>query len=89
MLPADVPAELVVTLEPNVYWGGVFYATHGTPHDPDAHVPVVFYGPWFAPGRYTTTVRVVDMAPTLAQVLNVRPTEELDGRVLTQAIRKR
>jgi arylsulfatase A-like enzyme len=89
MLPPDVPAELVVTLEPNVYWGGVFYATHGTPHDPDAHVPVIFYGPWFAPGRYTTTVRVVDMAPTLAQVLNVRPTEELDGRVLTQAIRKR
>ncbi len=89
MLPPDVPAELVVTLEPNVYWGGVFYATHGTPHDPDAHVPVIFYGPWFAPGRYTTTVRVVDMAPTLAQVLNVRPTEELDGRVLTQALRKR
>src|SRR5918999_3008707 len=88
MLPPDVPAELVVTLEPNVYWGGVFYATHGTPHDPDAHVPVIFYGPWFAPGRYTTTVRVVDMAPTLAQILNVRPTEELDGRVLTQALKK-
>jgi predicted AlkP superfamily pyrophosphatase or phosphodiesterase len=89
MLPLDVPAELVVTLEPNVYWGGVFYATHGTPHDYDAHVPVIFYGPWFAPGRHTTMARVVDMAPTLAQVLNVRPTEELDGRVLSQALRKR
>jgi hypothetical protein len=33
-------------------------------------------------------VRVVDMAPTLAQILNVRPTEELDGHVLTQALRK-
>jgi hypothetical protein len=29
------------------------------------------------------------MAPTLAQVLGVRPTEELDGRVLAQALRKR
>lgn len=89
MLPTDVPAELVVTLEPNVYWGGVFYATHGTPHDADAHVPIVFYGPWFAPGRHTSFVRVVDMAPTLAQVLGVKPTEELDGRVLSQALRKR
>lgn len=89
MLPADMPAELVVTLEPNVYWAGVLYATHGTPHDYDAHVPVIFYGPWFAPGRHTNMVRVVDMAPTLAQVLGVRPTEELDGRVLSQALRKR
>jgi arylsulfatase A-like enzyme len=89
MLPPDVPAELVVTLEPNVYWAGVFYATHGSPHDYDAHVPVIFYGPWFERGRYTNMVRVVDMAPTLAQVLGVRPTEELDGRVLAQALRKR
>jgi arylsulfatase A-like enzyme len=89
MLPTDVPVELVVTLEPNIYLAGVFYATHGTPHDYDAHVPVIFYGPWFERGRYTNKVRVVDMAPTLAQVLGVRPTEELDGRVLTQALRKR
>jgi arylsulfatase A-like enzyme len=88
MIPRDVPAELVVTLEPQVYWSGVFYATHGTPHDYDAHVPLIFYGPWFAPGRYPTMSRVVDMAPTLAEVLGVRPTEELDGRVLSQALRK-
>jgi hypothetical protein len=89
MLPPDMPAELVVTLEPNVYWAGVFYATHGSPHDYDAHVPVIFYGPWFERGRYTNTVRVVDMAPTVAQVLGVRPTEPLDGRVLSNALRKR
>jgi predicted AlkP superfamily pyrophosphatase or phosphodiesterase len=89
MIPPDVPAELVVTLEPYVYWAGVTYATHGSPHDYDAQVPVIFYGPWFASGRHSATVRVVDMAPTLAQVLNVRPTEELDGRVLTQALRTR
>jgi predicted AlkP superfamily pyrophosphatase or phosphodiesterase len=89
MLPPDVPAELVVTLEPNIYWAGVFYATHGSPHDPDAHVPIVFYGPWFNTGRYSNVVRVVDIAPTLAQVLGVRPTEELDGRVMGQALRNR
>jgi arylsulfatase A-like enzyme len=88
MLPPDLPAELVVTLEPYVYLAGVTYATHGSPHDYDTHVPVIFYGPWFAPGRYSNTTSVVDMAPTLAQILNVRPTEQLDGRVLTQALRR-
>ena len=89
MLPADLRVELVVTLEPQVYWSYMICAMHGSPHDYDTHVPLIFYGPWFAPGRYTNTVRVVDMAPTLAQVLNVRPTEELDGRVLAQALRRR
>jgi arylsulfatase A-like enzyme len=31
-------------------------------------------------------VLVVDMAPTLADVIGVPPTERLDGRVLRQAI---
>jgi hypothetical protein len=88
MLPRDMPAELVVTLEPNVYWAGVFYATHGSPHDYDTNVPVIFYGPWFERGRHTNMVRVVDMGPTLAYVLGVRPTDELDGRVLSQALRR-
>jgi arylsulfatase A-like enzyme len=89
MVPLDFPAELVVTLEPQVYWSGVFYATHGSPHDYDANVPVIFYGPWFERGRYNDTVRVVDMAPTLAQILGVTPTEQLDGRVLERALKRR
>lgn len=87
MLPPDIPAELVVTPEPGAYWAGVFYATHGSPHDYDAHVPLMFYGPWFATGRYSNMARVVDMAPTLAEILGVRPTEALDGRVLRQALK--
>jgi hypothetical protein len=87
-LPPDLPIELVVTLEP--YWGsggGGGDAQHGTPHDYDAHVPLVFYGGPFRPGRYTDTVRVVDLAPTLAAALGVAPAERVDGRVLSQALR--
>jgi predicted AlkP superfamily pyrophosphatase or phosphodiesterase len=82
-LPPDLPVAAVVTLKPYVYWAGVTYATHGTPHDYDAHVPVIFYGPAFKPGRYTERAAVVDMAPTLAAVVGVPPTERVDGRVLT------
>jgi hypothetical protein len=85
-LPPTVPVDVVVTLRPYWYWvQGV--ATHGTPHDYDAHVPVLFYGSSFKPGKYDEFARVVDMAPTLAAVLNTTPLEKLDGHVLQSSIR--
>jgi hypothetical protein len=86
-LPPDVPATAVVTLRPYWYWGGVNFATHGSPHDVDANVPIVFYGAGIKPGRNTRRALVVDIAPTLAAILGVRPMETLDGRVIREAIR--
>jgi arylsulfatase A-like enzyme len=54
--------------------------------DDDAHVPILLYGPPFEKGRYPAFVRVVDIAPTLAAILGLTPTEPLDGRVLTDAL---
>ncbi|HEU4454039.1 MAG TPA: alkaline phosphatase family protein [Longimicrobium sp.] len=87
MLPPDLPAFALVTLRPGNVWGRATYAQHGAPHDYDTRVPVIFYGPHFRPGKHGRFARVVDIAPTLAHVLRVQPTEPLDGRVLTEAIR--
>jgi predicted AlkP superfamily pyrophosphatase or phosphodiesterase len=87
MFPRDLPYYAVVTVRPGHVWGRGSYAQHGSPHDIDSRVPIIFYGAPFRPGRYDTFVRTVDIAPTLARVLGVRPTEPLDGRVLTQALR--
>lgn len=86
MLPLELPVEAMVTLRPYNYWGPS-NATHGTPHDYDAHVPVIFYGPPFKTGKHDEFARVVDMAPTLAAALNVAPLERLDGHVLRSAFR--
>ncbi|MDQ6926862.1 MAG: alkaline phosphatase family protein [Candidatus Eremiobacteraeota bacterium] len=87
MVSPDLPVEYVATLSPYSVWGSVTYAEHGTPHDYDTHVPVIFYGPPFRPGRYPEFARVVDMAPTLAWIAHVTPSDRLDGRVLRAAIR--
>jgi predicted AlkP superfamily pyrophosphatase or phosphodiesterase len=88
-IPPSLPVVLLVTPKPFVYWQGVNYATHGSPNDADARVPILFYGPGFARGvRRTRTVRVVDMAPTLARRIGVTPAERLDGVVLTDAFRR-
>lgn len=80
------PIDLVITLTRYSYWYRAT-ATHGSPYDQDAHVPIIFYGAGIKPGRYTTFARTVDMAPTLARILGVTPAEQLDGVPLTQAIR--
>lgn len=86
-LPPDAPFELVVTLRPHSVWTNLPFAMHGTPDDLDAKVPIIFYGAPFKPGRYTEVARVVDMAPTLAQLLGVQPGEPLDGHVLRAILR--
>jgi predicted AlkP superfamily pyrophosphatase or phosphodiesterase len=88
MFASDSTYALVVTLTPYSYWGRPGgSAEHGSPYDYDAHVPMIFYGAAFKPGRYAERVRVVDMAPTLARVVGVRPTQTVDGRVITAALR--
>ena len=69
------------------YWAGTPNATHGTPNDEDAHVPLLFWGRGVRAGHYDEFARVVDIAPTLAHVLGIPPLERLDGHVLSRALR--
>ncbi len=88
-IPASLPVVLLVSPKPFVYWQGVTYATHGSPNDRDARVPILFYGSGFARGVVSArTVRVVDIAPTLAQRLGLVPGERLDGVVLRDAFQR-
>ena len=77
-------AILGITLDPFNYIGtGV--ASHGTPHDYDALVGVLFFGRAFRHAKDEGAARVVDMAPTLAHLLGLTPAERLDGQILSRA----
>jgi predicted AlkP superfamily pyrophosphatase or phosphodiesterase len=80
-------ASLVVTLAQYNYWLASYQAQHGSPNDIDVRVPIIFYGRGVRPGRYSEFARVVDMAPTLAAIVGVKPQEQLDGHILQHAIR--
>jgi arylsulfatase A-like enzyme len=84
-LRADAPVELVITLDSLSSWGGNI-ASHGSSYDYDSRVPIIFYGAGVRPGHYPDFVRTVDIAPTLAALAGVKPTERLDGVVLTRAL---
>lgn len=60
-----------------------YAATHGGPWTHDTNVPLMFMGPkWITPGGHDEMVEIVDIAPTLARLLNVRPPDGSEGSVL-------
>lgn len=77
---------VAITLEPFSVFGTGNVATHGSPHDYDARVPIIFWGAGITPGRKAGNARVVDMAPTLAELLGIKPLERLDGVPLRSAL---
>jgi len=88
-VPDNVGAELMVTLEPRFVFGGANSAEHGLPSDDDTHVALLFWGMGIRAGTNTTRVSIVDIAPTLARLLGVEPTEPVQGRVLLEALLRR
>lgn len=80
-------ALAVITIRPYWYWGtGI--ASHGTPHDYDARVPVTFWGAPFSAAQDASSARVVDIGPTFAHLLGITPSEKLDGVVLGRAFKQ-
>ena len=80
----EVPVDLEFVLKP--WWmlgSGASGSTHGSPYPTDTQVPLLFYGPrWIRPGRIDTPVDMVDLAPTLAQLLGVSPPAAAEGKPL-------
>ena len=63
--------------------------SHGTAYPYDTHVPLVFVGAGIPAGSRGEAVRTIDIAPTLAGILGVRPTAEIDGHPLPITLRDR
>ncbi|HUU33306.1 MAG TPA: alkaline phosphatase family protein, partial [Vicinamibacterales bacterium] len=80
-----VPAPNWIFIPGNDATGGDA-TTHGSPHDYDQHVPLVFLGAPFVPGRYQAAVTPADAAPTLAATVGLAMTG-IEGRPLTASAR--
>jgi hypothetical protein len=78
--------DLEIVLEP--YWlRQAEGATHGTPYNYDAHIPLILMGARVQPGEYDARVALNDLAPTLATLVHVEIPAGSSGRVLTEALR--
>ncbi|MET0508760.1 MAG: alkaline phosphatase family protein [Burkholderiaceae bacterium] len=86
----QISGDIVVMNKPNWYLFASpkgYASTHGSPWAYDTNVPLAIYGTsWIKPGKYGDS-ETVDLARTLAHVLNVRPPNGCEGKVLTEALR--
>jgi len=80
-LPRRLSWLVVAAARPGWIWSdGDGSTTHGTSNPDDVGVPIIFSGPGVRTGQFADTVRTVDIAPTLARLLGVKPGGSLDGR---------
>lgn len=78
--------DLVICTTPGDYVGDGNGTGHGTPWAYDSHVPLILSGPGIKSGRYYRTVTLLDLAPTLCQLLGIEyPTGNV-GSPLTEAL---
>jgi predicted AlkP superfamily pyrophosphatase or phosphodiesterase len=79
----DRSGDILIAVKPFVVIGAPtteYPANHGTPNGYDRRVPLIFWGPWKA-GQRHEPVRTVDLAPTLAHELGLKP-GPVDGQAL-------
>lgn len=87
LIPADVEWLIAVSIHDGWIWtGGTTTTDHGTTNLPDVRVPIIVMAPGVSPTRVERPVDVVDLAPTLAALLGIIPTEALDGRPLAEVV---
>lgn len=86
----DVEWLVAVALLPDWTWTtGKNSTGHGSTNPDDVQVPLLFRVPGVAPATVPRRVRTIDIGPTLARVIDVRPTEPVEGVILPEALRGR
>jgi len=85
LLPADYGwLFCAVTVDGYVWSGGGLGAEHSSGNREDIEVPIAFYGAGVPARRVERAASTVDIAPTLARLLGISPTEPIDGQVLPE-----
>ena len=85
----QLSGDIVVVAKPYWYFSSATKGTsHGSPYRYDTNVPLMIMGkPWIKAGNYGTYAEVMDITPTLAHILRVRPPAASEGRILTESLR--
>jgi len=85
LLPADYGWLVSATTKPGYVWSsGGLDAEHSSANQDDIEVPIAFYGKSIAAQKIQRPVSTTDIAPTLAALLGITPTEPVDGHTLTE-----
>jgi len=83
---AERSGDMVILAKPLLVPGGTTGTTHGSPYMYDNHIPVLFYGSMFKPGRYADEFYITDIAATLCSALHIDHPVGSYGKPFVKAI---
>ena len=62
--------------------------SHGSGYSYDTHVPIIFYGNGIQKGSSSKRYEIVDIAPTIANLLQIEAPNSTSGKVVSEALEK-
>jgi hypothetical protein len=84
---AERSGDVVVVFKPfTINWAGKTGTTHGSPYSYDTHVPVIFHGTPFKPGRYADEFYITDFVPTLCAALHINEPPTAIGKPFVKVL---
>ncbi|MEH6407095.1 MAG: alkaline phosphatase PafA, partial [Leeuwenhoekiella sp.] len=78
--------DVFIILDPAVISYQHTGSTHGTALHYDTHVPLIFYGNGVKKGKTYSETYVIDIAPTIAALLNIEAPNGTTGKVITDVL---
>jgi predicted AlkP superfamily pyrophosphatase or phosphodiesterase len=78
--------DVVMILEPGLIEYKLKGTTHGSGYTYDTHVPLLFYGWKIKSGETSGLTDVIDIAPTLSQILGIQPPNGATGKVIEKVL---
>lgn len=78
----DRTPDVAIVVRPGLLVGVPAGTSHGSPHEYDRHVPLVFLGRGVVAGSVARPVRTIDVLPTLVALLGISSTSAFDGEPL-------
>ena len=73
---------------PSTLISGRTGTSHGSGYSYDTHVPIIFYGNGINKGSSAEKYEIVDIAPTIANLLKIEAPNGTSGKVITEALKK-
>ena len=87
-IPSGFSWLVAVSVRPHwVFGAGSSSTGHGTTNPDDVQVPILFRVPGLPAARVERVVRTIDIAPTLAALLGIKPRQAVEGVALPEVLR--
>ena len=61
--------------------------SHGTGYNYDTHIPIIFYGNGIKKGSSKKRYNIIDIAPTVANLLKIEASNSATGKVITEVLK--